>query len=538
VTPSAKKYHSVPYRITCPLGAPRHVNRPSHHRTTLPLTDHATIPPSTISSPEQEPAPSSDPAVRTRRTLRSSMPPAQDQAQLWEALSESVTTLSPAQAPLLEALQIARTPQEFADAGKPLLLALADQAQECDLRASVLWGYLEGKIWGGRWNATNVPSRAEYLLELGEDVKESIDRGTSTAQAQQSAIRTIEKHWGRDWLEEWKRWIPDCFLEQETGPSPTMLSKRLLQKLAQLAKEKERGLEPKRAADGCRDILTRRVGDRQTPARTALQPRDIEVFFTAWKKGLANEPATTKRRRQRTIPDSDDEEEGEGGDGGGPAKHQGAGAARGEEGGGEEDEEDEGEGGGEEGGGKGGVAEDEEHEEEGGGEEPLGKGAGTKGRRRGHIEGPAEKRRRNMKFFSQSLYQDTLILPSHAKGWAERIHGDEGECIGPAFARELHGILTHLCDNVVAILGQGHELGRPLCTDCRKVWRPLRQLVLNRLLDAFEKPEEEHAGEKEGEELAWEDPLLPERQPLDRERSVGSAPSSTGPATEVGGSGE
>lgn len=81
-------------------------------------------------------------------------------------LSESV---SPTQAPLLEALQTARTPQEFADAGKPLLLVLADQAQECDLRASILWGYLKGKIWGKGWNATNVPTREQYLLEIGEE---------------------------------------------------------------------------------------------------------------------------------------------------------------------------------------------------------------------------------------------------------------------------------------------------------------------------------------------------------------------------------
>ena len=58
--------------------------------------------------------------------------------EVWQTLKESSVVLLPTQAHLFDALQSARTPEEYAVAGKAILLALADQAIESDFRASCL----------------------------------------------------------------------------------------------------------------------------------------------------------------------------------------------------------------------------------------------------------------------------------------------------------------------------------------------------------------------------------------------------------------
>lgn len=367
---------------------------------------------------------------------------------------------------LLRPLQNASTPEEFATTGGHILTWLVDRGTALDLRASVLWDYLRPKIWRpDEATPPATPSQNEYLASLGPDVVEAVRRGTSTLQAQRSAINTIEKHWGPDWFGK----IPAEMLLSPGTTSPHFLTKRLLQRIAAVAKTDTPLLS---AIDGCQTAMARRTDEsarradkNRAPRTRALLVQDVDVFLHALQARQSS-PARSQGKRKAAA-ESEPEAEPLAANAG----------------------EDEGEG---EGQGEGEGEEGEECEAEGdaNGEDAgqaLTENAGTG--ERGLLAGsrPVWKRRRLIKFQEQTLYQSLPLSAADVDSWVKVLQpdGEEGgsSCLGPDLARTLHRVGTHFWDNVDTIIKAASkpDVGRSLCQACAPAFRPIWREQAQRL---------------------------------------------------------
>lgn len=394
-------------------------------------------------------------------------------------------------------LAAAKTPLEFAEAGRVLLWGLADAGAALEVRASTIWEYVKTRVWPAEPSSSAVapaglPTEEEYLRSLGREVREQIRRGTSTVQAQQSAINTIRKHWGPDWFDR----VPPELLPSGSGADPLFLSKRLLQRIAELAKEV--GDDAAGALQGCRAAIYQRTSarerrksgrDHRAPRVPTLLPTDVDLFLAAVRSGGGDEFRDSVRRsgrrpqRAEAPPPATSTAASGPGEGSSRGTRGDSSRARGSGSGGEG-------GGDDEGGQRDGDDDDEDEDDED--DDDDGDPPAPRLARAGRGKRPAaadvgpprpKRRRQNVQFFEGSLFRPVPLGEDQAEAWVTELGVLPGTCPAPALAKRVAMVLDRLWDNVDAILATAAypEANASTCDSCVEALAPLRCATLERL---------------------------------------------------------
>jgi hypothetical protein len=246
-----------------------------------------------------------------------------------ELMAVCVPDASPEQAQMLKALVAAKSPSALLQAGRHVLESLHDRATDFEIRASMVLDFLDDRhVWAapihaytalhghGLAIARAMPTREDFLKSLGPQMSDMITRGTSSAQAQRAAIKTIERCWGQDWWDN----LPKDLLTEHESRAALNLTKRTIQGIAAIAAESADMLE---AVDCFRGAIQERLDEAALPAgerrrcfrAATLKPPDLRRTLAAIKDGsgpslAARAPRRTKRKRltlsESIIGDDDD----------------------------------------------------------------------------------------------------------------------------------------------------------------------------------------------------------------------------------------
>lgn len=202
---------------------------------------------------------------------------------------------TPEQQKSFQVLAEAKTPQEVADAGVEVLHCVADRVSDLEIQAGVIWGYVRQHCFLPRLSQSSTSTTVvappplrqteeEYLAQLGEATRNIVVRSAETVRAQEAAINTIRKHWGDKWFDR----IPKDLLAEDAQGHPQFLSRRLLQKIAEVSKtttQLDRAVEGMQAAVELRiDPEERRKTNSKASRLRQLQIRDVTRFLDDFRR--------------------------------------------------------------------------------------------------------------------------------------------------------------------------------------------------------------------------------------------------------------